>query len=546
MDRSCTKSSEEMNSCTIRGKLLVLSWRRTSQLDFDVRHTAKNVTRDPALLAADFNAQDYATLVAHPSPFWKFLEEFLCLVGLSRHYTLDEETYPLFLDKDGEDMDIFAYIHTPDPTKMKVVKWERKDDEPRLLETTVGRTVPLLPVTPDRGESELDASVDKLFDEGGSGTQTEQGDFADGGGRQGINVQLVTETTDTVAEDVILFQPRRQKKRKTIVTDAGGPSYPPKKLREDYGTLSGAFVGGKSRSVVQRLFVGAVQNAEVRGEPIPTLPFVTSSVSAMPEREEKIVKPSLFSVDSTSAGETNPAMGGFINLTGSDFLIGGIRTVISPDTDLQKFNVGAARQISLSAEVRMRVEYNIKEKRRLKFVVNKQTELLKVRDEEIENLKAQLLLKEAKAVEAICLHVKTSKLEAIKNSLQGEVQALKGRNATLEKKKNDLDVKLADLAASVKVKEHKVAGLDVVVTYVRSQNDNLVEHVHELEISSARLQEKVTVYEDCMGQLERFQDERIKVVKDKFDKLYNDFIKMALSLRACLVHRIFLVELECV
>ncbi|GKB70693.1 hypothetical protein Tco_0932105 [Tanacetum coccineum] len=33
-----------------------------------------------------------------------------------------------------------------------------------------------------------------------------------------------------------------------------------------------------------------------------------------------------------------------------------------------------------------------------------------------------------------------------------------------------------------------------------------------------------------MGQLERFQDEQIKVVNDKFDKLYTDFIEMALHL----------------
>ncbi|GKF95966.1 hypothetical protein Tco_0288701, partial [Tanacetum coccineum] len=68
----------------------------------------------------------------------------MCLVGLSRHYTLDEETYPRFLDKDEEDMDIFAFIHTPDPTKVIVVEWERIEDELRLLETTVGFTVPLL------------------------------------------------------------------------------------------------------------------------------------------------------------------------------------------------------------------------------------------------------------------------------------------------------------------------------------------------------------------------------------------------------------------
>ncbi|GJY74334.1 hypothetical protein Tco_0478765 [Tanacetum coccineum] len=188
-------------------------------------HTAKNVTRDLAPVADDFNAQDYDTLVAHPSPLWKFLEELLCLVGLSRHYTLDEETYPSFVEKDGEDMDIFAFIRTTDPTK-----------------------------------SELDASVDKLFDEGGSGTQVEQGDSTGA---------------------------KTSREKKNIVSDDGGPLHPPKRLREDHGTPNGASVGRKSRSAVQRLFARAVHNAEVRGEPLPTLPFVTSSVSAMPEREDE-------------------------------------------------------------------------------------------------------------------------------------------------------------------------------------------------------------------------------------------------------------------
>nr|GFB65374.1 hypothetical protein [Tanacetum cinerariifolium] len=158
------------------------------------------------------------------------------------------------------DMDIFALIHTSNPTKVKVVKRERKEDEPWLLETTVGRIVPLLPVAPDRSENELDASVDKLFDKGGSDAQMEQGDSADGRGEQSMNIQPDSETTDAVVENVIPLQPRRLKKRKTIVADAGG----------------------KSMSTVQRLFTGAVQNAEVRGEPIPTMPFVTSSVSAIP------------------------------------------------------------------------------------------------------------------------------------------------------------------------------------------------------------------------------------------------------------------------
>ncbi|GKD79265.1 hypothetical protein Tco_1341886 [Tanacetum coccineum] len=170
-------------------------------------HIAKHLTRDPAPVASDFNAQDYATFVAHPSPFRKFPEEFVCLFGLNRHYTLDEETYPGFLHKNGEEMDIFAFIYTLDPTKVKVVERERIEDEPLLLETIVGRTVPLLPVAPDRAESELEVSVDRLFNEGGSGNQMEQGDSV--GGRQGADIQPVSEATDTAIENVAPVQPKR-------------------------------------------------------------------------------------------------------------------------------------------------------------------------------------------------------------------------------------------------------------------------------------------------------------------------------------------------
>nr|GEX56758.1 transposase (putative), gypsy type [Tanacetum cinerariifolium] len=356
-------------------------------------------TRDPTPIAADFNAQDYSTLVAHPSPFRKFLEEFLCLVRLSRHYTLNEKTYPLFLDKDGEDMDIFAFVHTPDPTKVKVVEQERKDDKPRLLETTVDHTVPLLPVAPDRGEIELDSSVDKLFDEGGSGTQTKQEDSASGEGGQGINIQPVTETTDTVAEDnaEVRGEPISTLPFVTLFVSAT-----PERKGEDSYHHSGANIA----------------KAEVDSFAKPSIPvitaatFVTSTVDPAVVVKGKIVKPYLFFADSTLTGGTDPAMGGFTDLAGSDFLIGGIRTMVDEfapnkffasvrrmehDQLFTEFNVGAAHQMSLSVEVRMRAEYNIREKRRLESVVEEKNQLLKARDEEINNLKAQMLLKEAKA-----------------------------------------------------------------------------------------------------------------------------------------------------
>nr|GFA55504.1 hypothetical protein [Tanacetum cinerariifolium] len=100
---------------------------------------------------------------------------------------------------------------------------------------------------------------------------------------------------------------------------------------------------------------------------------------------------------------------------------------------------------------------------------------LKAKDEEIGSLKAQLVLKEAKAVEAIHLRAETSNFEAVKKSLQSEVVTLKEWNNLLKTKKSGLDVKVADLAASVKFREQEVVDLDVVVTSVRLQNDNLVD-----------------------------------------------------------------------
>ncbi|GKD23058.1 hypothetical protein Tco_1224761, partial [Tanacetum coccineum] len=316
-----------------------------------------------------------------------------------------------------------------------------------------------------------------------------------------------------------------------------------------------------------------IAEAEVDSFARPSAPLmtmtttVTSTVDPTTTAKEKFVESSIFGGGSSSGAEHT--VGGFSGLTGSDFIVGGIRTVVSPDTDLQKvyipqwsvtngsclddgrtcremvdefappkffasirgmehdelfteFNVGAARQMSLSAEVRMRAEFNIREKRRLSAVVEEKNSLLKARDEEVASLKAQLLVKEAEATEAI--------------RLRAEVQTLADRNTVLEGEKSELDVKVADLAATVKVREQEVADLDGVVTlevyippfsyfYIFAQFQ-----VHTLEVSSVGLQEKVTAYENFIGQLEKFQDDRMMKMNEKFDKLDTDLVELALHL----------------
>ncbi|GJY88915.1 hypothetical protein Tco_0503543 [Tanacetum coccineum] len=166
-------------------------------------HTGKNVSKDSFPKSTEFNADHYATLVAHPAPFQKFPEPFLCLVGISRYYTLDEETYPRFLHDDGTEMDLFAFIHAADPTKVRIVEGGRAEGEVKLLDSTVGRVVSLLPVNLARAKSKLEASMDKLFDEGGS---AKQGDFAAGGGH---DAEIELEVEDTTAKNVAVERLKR-------------------------------------------------------------------------------------------------------------------------------------------------------------------------------------------------------------------------------------------------------------------------------------------------------------------------------------------------
>nr|GEU42544.1 hypothetical protein [Tanacetum cinerariifolium] len=347
-------------------------------------------------------------------------------IRLSRHYTLDEETYPWFVHKNEEDIDLFAFIHASDPTK--------------------------------------DA-----------------------------NIQPVVKAADTIVEDAAPLQSRRQKKRKSIVVDVGGASHPPKKLREDYGNQSEASIGERededhTDSVAepnlrtigapQRFVISSdsshhfgptiaeakVDSLVMSSTPImTTATTITSTVDSTLVAKEKPVKPSLFAIDSSSAGGADPNTGVFsdqlASMTNGSRLNDGrvCREMVDEfappkffasvhgmkhDQLFTEFNVGAAHQISLSVEVRMCAEYNVKERMRLKSVVEKQDELLNARDGEIENLKAQLLLKEAKFTEAIRLRTQISNLEAV---------------------------------------------------------ENLADQVHKLEVSSAELQEKITVYDNSIS-----------------------------------------------
>nr|GEU74365.1 putative transposase (putative), gypsy type [Tanacetum cinerariifolium] len=391
-----------------------------------------------------------------------FLKALLCLVGLSRHYPLDEETYPQFVHKNEEDMDLFDFVHASDPTKVRIVEREQDEDEPRLLETTVGRTVPQLIIALDRAESELEASVDRLFDEGGSGHQTEHGDFTRG--EQDANIQPIVEAADMIVEDSLLAGAVLNAEvgvtvAPTLPFVTASVSTTPEREDEDHTNVvvehNLRTIRAPQRFVISsnssHHFGPTIAKAEVdslvrSSAPImTTTTTVTSMVDSALVAKEKTFKPSLLFADSSSASGADPNTSVFWILL----------VVISSVTNGSRLDNGrVCREMvdefappkSLSAKVRMQAEYNVK------------------REKETEE----------EAVEAIRLCAEASNFETMDKSLWDEV--------------------------------------------------------HELEVSFTELQEKLSSYESLTERLEESQDAQPKIFNDKFDKLYADFVEMALHL----------------
>nr|GEY64330.1 hypothetical protein [Tanacetum cinerariifolium] len=143
--------------------------------------------------------------------------------------------------------------------------------------------------------------------------------------------------------------------------------------------------------------------------------------------------------------------------------------------DDAEFNVGTARQACLNAKLRMQTEHCLSERKRLNSKCKKKAGLLKARDDEVEDLKAQLLLK--------------------------ETEAAKARNVALENENDYLDGKVTELQSLVSTKDLELKDLNVDVSSLKSQNEGLV---HALETTCSSLCDPVSGYERLKEQIEEF------------------------------------------
>ncbi|GKB99837.1 hypothetical protein Tco_0985974 [Tanacetum coccineum] len=196
----------------------------------------------------------------------------------------------------------------------------------------------------------------------------------------------------------------------------------------------------------------------------------------------------------------------------------------------------------LSAEVRLRSEYNFRERKKFERKCHRQTDLLMEKDAEIASLKAQLSLMEAEAAEAIHLYSQVSVAEAAKVARVSELNSLKERNvegqvAALESAAIIKDTELASFNAQITKLTQDLSNfklscdeLSIKAASFESERDGLVDQVSLLEGTCFRLRDQVSGYEFFKEQYKAVQDAQVKILSDRVAELDSELMGMAVHL----------------
>ncbi|GKF74924.1 hypothetical protein Tco_0224368, partial [Tanacetum coccineum] len=138
----------------------------------------------------------------------------------------------------------------------------------------------MLPTSVARSSGELSANVEREFV-----GDTSVGDGGDQGFDSAVGQEIAEPSVPVAASaEATVPKPQRLKKKRVIYDSEGLPvaTHPPKRLRTDYGTAGGSVTEGKSLSALNRLLQDSRLTVEQGVAALPTLPFITSSVTASP------------------------------------------------------------------------------------------------------------------------------------------------------------------------------------------------------------------------------------------------------------------------
>nr|GEX41121.1 putative transposase (putative), gypsy type [Tanacetum cinerariifolium] len=437
-------------------------------------------------------------------------QSFLCLVGISRYYELDDNVYPVFFAGDDEEMDLFSFINHADPTKVEIGEREVREEEVLFSDSTKGRVVPLAGVDEQRNQD------DDVQDVVAHVVQDEE-----------VNI-VANEEVEAIVAD----KPKGSRKKRKAARGASSSNLPPKKLRADDAAATIPFVtssvthtperegGGltdsitslnlRTHNLAERFVISSdssqhsstnvtdVEVSSILRSPVSDLPIMTtvvattvvvdtSSVSVPRAGNESILR-SIFRY-SSSTGEVNPDIVGASHPTG---------TKLSTDS----------------------------------FYVSQEMDLENLHQENVPkwNVTNDLALDDPDVCHSVIDHSAPPVLffqlcSMDYDQLLVEFNVGAARQTCLSSEVVQLTKDLSNFQLPYDELSFKASSLE-------SQKDILVDQVSLLEATCSGLRDQVYGYELFKEQCEAMQDVQVKVLSDRLAGLDSELISMALHLDA--------------
>nr|GEU55628.1 appr-1-p processing [Tanacetum cinerariifolium] len=492
-------------------------------------HNNKTLRKDPHPTPDEFDGNVCDYLADNPAPMMRMRVGVLCLRLLVCSFLRVSDLFLLYAE-----MDLFASIYHADPTKVRIEKIEVREGEVPMLELTRGRVVLLAGVN-DQGGADVQGVVNE-----------EGGDVA-----------------------LLLLKGQSSEKRRKS-NGASGSNHPPKKLRADHGTSgdAGASTGGKSLAAIQELFEQSTLNVEVGIKAAATVPFVTSSVTPMPEREEggrtdSVTGPNLrtqragerFVVlsDSSHHSSTNVVDDEVTSIVRSSMtpphvLTMAVYNIITADATFAPLPRVGTKLVPHSI-----FRYSASTNKANQDVAGPShhagTKLSTdsffvspdLRSMDYEQLFVEFNVGAARQT---CLSSEIANVEAAEaarvnelNGLKERTAALDGHVAALESAATSKDTELASSNAQVAKMTLDLSNLQfscdelsIKAAFLESVKDKLIDQVSTLEGACFGLHDEVMGYKLFKDQIEAVQDEQVKVLSDKVVGLDANLMGMALHL----------------
>nr|GEV53138.1 transposase (putative), gypsy type [Tanacetum cinerariifolium] len=448
---------------------LVVSW-----------HSGQTLRKDLPPTPDEFSAEVCDFLADNPTPFRKFPEAFLCLVGISRHYTLDKNCYPTF--------------------------WDDKDEGGNATDVGVGND--------DVNEGSDDATAMKNTEQ-----SVHVGDHGTSRDTSVITVEKYLTALQDLLDKSILAAEIGVTAATTVPFVTSSVTLTPEhEGGEDANSVSAANVRTKhpagrfvissdtpqnsnpiaADDKVSSVVRCTVPRSIVSIPAVLTVAVATSVVAgtfiSQPREVNEPTRASIFA-DSTSAGNVDLDAAGPSQPSGNDISSKSFYVSLDMDSEALRhaylrameydqlfsdFNVGATCQTCLSAEVRMRLEHVLRGKKRLEARCVMQEKLLKEKDVEIADLKARLSLKEAETVEAIRLRGQIADVEAAKPTRACQPKSLKEQNVALEFTAIAKDAKIGKLSQDLSQFQLSCDDLSIKASTFECEKDKLVDQVKTL------------------------------------------------------------------